>query len=119
MHKKKKDEDEGAVNKLPRSMDYFFLSAEDSNANKTPILVMIDENSGDRVKIDTPKQPVKSDGEMSIISLRESSPKKFHGVRITPPATAKGERQSTSAVEETRKTHERAGWRQNEHSFAS
>ena len=39
VHKKKKDENEDAVNKVPRvTMDYFFMSEEDSNGNKNPIL---------------------------------------------------------------------------------
>ena len=45
VHKKKKDE---YVKKVPRiTMDSFIISEEDSNANKNPIVVMIDENSGD------------------------------------------------------------------------
>ena len=51
MHKRIKDDgEEEAVGKVPRIvMDYFFMSEEDSNANKNPTLVMIGENSGERM----------------------------------------------------------------------
>ena len=41
MHKKKEDEDEEAVNKVPRKkMDYFVMSEEDSESNKKSIIAL-------------------------------------------------------------------------------
>ena len=64
MHKIK-DEDDEAVNKVPRiAMGHFFMSEEDPNANKSPIWVMMDENAGDRYAKATSRKGVGCNREM-------------------------------------------------------
>ena len=51
MAHRSKDDDEKAMDeiKVPRvSMDYFFMSAEDQKAHQNPIIVMVDESTGDK-----------------------------------------------------------------------
>ena len=46
---KKKTEDEKEDNRVPRiSMDYFFMSQEEEKASQNPLMVMIDEEYGNR-----------------------------------------------------------------------
>ena len=48
-HKKKQEEDEQKETKVVRiSMDYFFMSQEEEKASENPLMVMLDESTGNR-----------------------------------------------------------------------
>ena len=122
--------------KIPRiSMDYFFMSKEDEKAHANPLIVMVDESTGDKYARAVGQKGVgkeseldwlikdmslelkawghngglgghiimKSDGERSIIAVREAVAK-IHGGRITVDVPAKNESESNGTVEEAGKT---------------
>ena len=120
---------------IPRmSMDYFFLSEEDEKASKNPMIVMVDERTGEKyarvvsnkgvtgsemnwLVIDMSKE-LKSwgyaggpDGHIVVKSDNEISIKnvvdalaRHHGGRVVPELSAKGESQSNGRAEEAGKT---------------
>ena len=45
-------------------MDYFFMSKVDEKASQNPILVMIDEETGDKYARATGRKGIGTDGEM-------------------------------------------------------
>ena len=48
MAHRKMDEEEKKENRMPRvSIDYFFMSRKDEEAKDNPLIVMIDEKTGD------------------------------------------------------------------------
>ena len=76
VHKKKKDECEQVENKVPRiATDYFFMLEEDSTANTNPILVMVDENCGDRYASSTGQKGVGSNREMDWFASKRKREK--------------------------------------------
>ena len=52
-------------NKVPRiSFDYFFLTKEDEHGNKNPMVVMIDEETGETYARSVSQKGLGEDGEM-------------------------------------------------------
>ena len=64
-HTHHKDEDADENSKVPRaSMDYFFMSKIDETANENPILVVLNEETGERYARATGRKGVGTDGIM-------------------------------------------------------
>ena len=61
-HQKEREEQGVPVPRI--SMDYFFMSEEDKKASKNPIIVMIDEESGDRYARAVGQKGIGKDKEM-------------------------------------------------------
>ena len=122
--------------KVPRiSMDYFYMSKEDEKAHANPLIVVVDESTGDKYARAVGHKGVgkeheqdwlikdislelkawghnggdgghiimKSDGERSIVAVREAVAK-LHGGRVTVDVPAKNESESNGAIEEAGKT---------------
>ncbi|MDA8582757.1 reverse transcriptase domain-containing protein [bacterium] len=117
------------------SIDYFFFSKQDEKASDNPMLVMLDEETGDKFARATGRKGLgesdemtwliqdmseelkswghqggdgghiilKSDGESSIVAVRDAL-SRMHGGRCIPEAPLKGESQSNGRVEEAGKT---------------
>ena len=138
MKKAAREDEEEESAAVPRvSMDYFFLSKEDEKASENPMIVMVDDKTGEKyaraVGQKGLKKPdgesmdwlvkdmskelkawghgggpdghiiAKSDGEHSITSVI-SALAKYHGGRMVPEKSAKGESQSNGRAEEAGKT---------------
>ena len=124
-------EDEG-LEKVPRvSMDYWFMGEDDREAGENPLIVVVNERTGEKYARAVGRKGVgtegemdwlikdiseelkawghaggengkiilKSDGERSIVALREAVAK-FHGGEVIPEQPPKGESQSNGIVEE-------------------
>ena len=64
-HRKSKDEDKDKQVEVPRiSMDYFFMSQEDEKASSNPIMVMVDENTGEKYARAVGQKGIGKDHEM-------------------------------------------------------
>ena len=51
---------------MPRvSLDYFYMSQQDEEANKNPLLVVVDEKSGEKYVRATGKKGIGTEGEMT------------------------------------------------------
>lgn len=130
---REEDRKKGGVPKV--SMDYFFMSQVDEQAHKNPILVMIDESTGEKYARAVGQKGIggdremdwlikdlseelrvwghpggegghiilKSDGERSIVAVREALAK-YHGGKVVPESPPRGESQSNGVVEEAGKT---------------
>ena len=112
------------------SMDFFFMSQADEKADKNPLVVMVDESTGEKYARAVGKKGIgeenemewleetkswghqggdgghnilKSDGERSIVALRTALAK-FHGGKVVPEDPPRGESQSNGTVEEAGKT---------------
>ena len=126
---KKEDKELG----VPRiSMDYFYLGEEDKEAKENPMIVMVDEGTGEKYTRAVGKKGaegmdwlikdisrelvswghaggtegniiIKTDGEHSIEDVMKSVAR-FHGGRVIPEKPAKGESPSNGVVEEVGKT---------------
>ena len=116
---------------VPRiALDYFFMSTVDEAAHSNPLIVMVDEATGDKYARAVGRKGagvageldwvvkdmsdelkswghtggqsghivLKSDGEPSIVALREALAK-YHGGRVVQESSAKGESASNGAVE--------------------
>ena len=111
-------------------MDYFFLSEADQEASANPVLVMLEESTGERYARAVGRKGVidwlikylsdelkswghpggeaghfilKSDGEPAIIAVCDALAR-FHGGRVVPERPPVGEHQSNGAIEEAGKT---------------
>ena len=113
-------------------MDYFYLGEEDKEARENPMIVMVDEGTGEKYARAVGKKGsegmdwlikdisrelvswghvaetegniiIKTDGEHSIEDLRKSVAR-FHGGKVIPEKPAKGESQSNGVVEEVGRT---------------
>ena len=132
-HRKMVEQDAAAVPRV--SMDYFYISTADEVAHENPILVMVDESTGERYARAVGRKGLgadgennwlirdmseelrawghaggeagrlilKSDGERSIVAVRDALAK-FHGGRVIPESPPRGESQSNGTVEEAGKT---------------
>ena len=122
--------------KTPRmSMDYFYISSKDEAANTNPLIVMVDEETGEKYARAVGKKGLgrdgemdwlirdmseelrswghpggqsghiilKSDGEPSIVAIRDALAK-YHGGRVVQEGPPRGESQSNGAAEEAGKT---------------
>ena len=64
--RKKRRDEEYERNKVPRiSLDYFYMSQQDEEANKNPLLVVVDEKSGEKYARATGKKGIGTEGEMT------------------------------------------------------
>ena len=126
-HKQKGGEDQSSE-EVPRiSMDYFYLSQKDEKAKEFPMLVAVDESTGEKFARATGRNGVegqdwmikefseelktwghtggaggkiilKCDGEASLKAYRNAVAK-YHGGVVIPEQPAKGESQSNGAAE--------------------
>jgi len=118
------EDDEEEKRKVPRvSIDYFSMSDADQKASENPLIVMLDEDTGEKYARAVSQKGLgqntemarlikdmsnelkswghpgcegnalilKSDGEASIVAVREALGR-YHGRRIIPEAPAKGEK---------------------------
>jgi hypothetical protein len=113
-------------------MDYFYLGEEDKEAKEHPMLVMVDERTGEKYARAVEKKGaegmdwliedvsrklmswghvggtegniiIKTDGKNSIEDVRRSVAR-FHGGMVSPEKPAKGESPSNGVAEEAGKT---------------
>ena len=62
---KRQNEDEKKKDAVPRmSMDYFFMSKEDEQASKNPLIVMVDEETGEKYARAVGRKGMGDNGEM-------------------------------------------------------
>ena len=61
-HYKGKSDEEVEIPRI--SFDYFFLTKEDETGNKNPMVVMVDESSGEKYARSVSQKGLGEDGEM-------------------------------------------------------
>ena len=126
-HMQRRDVD-SSLEAVPRiSMDYFYMSQHDEKAKEYPLLVAVDESTGEKFARTTGRKGVegcdwlikelseelsvwghaggnggciilKSDSESALKAFRDALAK-YHGGKVIPEAPAKGESQSNGAAE--------------------
>ena len=133
-HRTRDEESRGSG--VPRiSIDYFFMSKTDEAAHENPLVVMLDEATGEKYARAVGRKGLgtqgemdwlikdmaeelkawghaggnsghiilKSDGERSIVAVREALAR-YHGGKVIQESPPKGESQSNGAVENAGKT---------------